>query len=200
MLKDQFLGRKPSHFQINSVVKSFVYSEALIWPAWNFFAPILAIFIATKVIGGSIELAGIAYSAHLIFRVILELFSGKYLTGISDSKKIRTTIIGLIVISIAYIGFAFSKTIEDVFIFYCLTGAGFGIASPAKNALFSVHLDKNKECSEWAYYDAIVFISMALSASLGGFIAQIYGFQMLFILSSVINLFGIVPYLLILKK
>jgi predicted MFS family arabinose efflux permease len=196
MLKEQFIGRNPSHFHINPLVKSFIVSEAFVWSAWNFFFPIFAIFAATKVIGGNIQFAAFAYSFHLIVRVLVELTSSRYLSKSTERYKIKTTIIGLVLISIAYIGFAFSKTVLPIIFFYSLIGAGFGIATPAKNSLFSTHLDKNKEPSEWGMYDAVVFISMALATALGGFIASQYGFHILFLIASLMNIASIIPYLL----
>ncbi len=196
MLKEQFIGRNPSHFHVNPLVKSFIVSEAFVWSSWNFFFPIFAIFAATGVQGGNIQFAAFAYSFHLIIRVLVELASCKYLPESSDRSKIKITIFGLILISIAYIGFSFSKTILPILFFYSLVGAGFGIATPAKNSLFSTHLDKNKEPTEWGIYDAAVFISMAFATALGGFVASQYGFQVLFLVASLMNIISIIPYLL----
>jgi len=77
---------------------------------------------------------------------------------------------------------------------------GLGIASPAKNCLFSSHLDKDKEVTEWSIYDGFVFMGMAMSATIGGFIANRYGFTFLFYLVAVTNLLSIIPYLLYAKN
>lgn len=196
MLKEIFIGRRPSHFQINSIVKAFIVSETLIWSAWNFVAPIFAIFAANEIPGGNVQVAASAFSTHLIVRVVFELFIGKYISKASEFKKFIMTIMGLSILSIAYIGFSLTKTIPYIYIFYAVVGIGLGIASPPKNALFSTHLDKDKEAAEWGIYDATVFVGVALATALGGFIANQYGFRVLFILSMIVNLLGIIPYLL----
>lgn len=196
MFKEHFRGRNPASFHINPLVKSFIISEAFLWSAWNFFAPIFAIFVASTIKGGSIEFAAMAFSAHLIARVLTELVESKYLPKASERQKIKITIIGLLLMSFSYVGLAFSSEIFHVFLFYSFAGIGIGIASPAKNSLFSTHLDKNKESSEWGLYDAVVLIGAALATALGGFIAAQYGFKTLFILSAVLNLIGILPYAL----
>lgn len=200
MLKEQFLGKNPSHFQINPIVKSFIISETFLWSAWNFVTPIFAIFVVSNIQGGDVQIAASAFSVYLIARVFSELLSGRYLLKKTDRDKFVITIIGILFISLSYIGFAFSRTILFLFIFYAIAGIGLGIASPAKNSLFSTHLDKNKEPSEWGIYDAITFIGMALATALGGFIAGQYGFQFLFFLASIINLLGIFPYLLYIRE
>lgn len=200
MLKEQFLGKNPSHFQINPIVKSFIISETFLWSAWNFVTPIFAIFVVSNIQGGDVQIAASAFSVYLIARVFSELLSGRYLLKKTDRDKFVITIIGILFISLSYVGFAFSRTILFLFIFYAIAGIGLGIASPAKNSLFSTHLDKNKEPSEWGIYDAVTFIGMALATALGGFIAGQYGFQFLFFLASIINLLGIFPYLLYIRR
>jgi len=199
VLREQFIGRNPSHFHINPIVRAFIISETFIWSAWNFFIPISAIFVVRNISGGSLEIAASAFSAHLIARVIFELISAKLLTR-EERQKIITSIIGLSFLSLSYVGLAFSDSIFQLFIFYIVAGIGFGVASPAKNSLFSIHLDKDRESSEWSFYDAIVFIAIALATALGGFVAAGYGFKILFISSSIVNIIGTLPYLLYLKR
>ena len=196
MLREIFLGKRPSHFHINPLVKAFIISECFLWSAWNFIIPIFAIFALKDIVGGKIELAASGYSIHLVFRVIFELIVGRYLTRSSDSKKLKIAILGILTITVAYIGFIFTNTIFLFFFFYAVAGVGFGIVSPAKNTLFSTHLDKDKESMEWGVSDATAFIAIAMAAALGGFIAGQYGFRVLFILSAIVNTISIIPYVL----
>lgn len=194
MFRETFLGRRPSHFQVNTLVKYFIVSETFLWSAWNFITPIFAIFAATQIPGGNVEIAASAFSTYLVVRVIFELASGNYLSRKSDHKKLQATILGMVCMSIAYYGFSLSQQVSHLFLFYAVAGMGLGISTPAKNALFSTHLDKNKETEEWGIHDAAVFMGMALSAALGGFIASKYGFPLLFLLASGVNILGILPY------
>jgi MFS family permease len=199
MLKEQFIGRNPSHFQVNPIVKAFIVSESFLWSAYNFIVPIFAIFVVNSVKGGNIQIAASAFSFFLIARVLAELIICRYLSKTNERMKFLITIFGIVVISVSYFGFAFANTIATLFLFYGVTGIGLGIASPAKNSLFSTHLDKNKEPTEWGIYDAVTFFSMALAGVLGGFIASSYGFPFLFILASIVNLVSIIPYILYIR-
>ena len=194
MIKEQFIGRNPSHFHVNKVVEAFIVSETLLWSAWNFVTPIFAIFVVNNVRGGNIQIAASSFSVYLIVRVICEIISGRYLSHRTDKDKLYLTILGMIFMSFAYIGFAFSHTILYLFFFYIVIGIGFGIASPAKYSLFTDHIDKNKSTTEWSLYDAITLLGIASATALGGFIASIYGFSFLFLLASIINFLGIIPY------
>lgn len=200
MFGESFLGRNPSHFKVNSIVKAYIISDSLLWSAWNFVTPIFAIFVVNNLNGGNIESASFGFSLYLISRVVFELMAGKMLIKSSDKRKMRMAISGMLCLSIAYLGFSFTKEVIHMFIFYIIAGMGLGIASPAKNALFSIHLDKSKEAAEWGVSDAITFAGMAIASTIGGFIAKAFGFQALFLLAFFINLVAIFPYLLFLNK
>lgn len=200
MIKEVFIGRKPSHFHMNPVVKAFIVSEMFLWSAWNAIVPIFAIFAATKIPGGNTEVAAGSFSTYLIVRVIFELISGRYLSKSSDIQKFTTTILGIILMSAGYVGFALAQNVSSLFIFYGVIGMGLGIASPAKNSLFSSHLDKDKEVTEWSIYDGFVFMGMAMAATIGGFVANRYGFAFLFYLVAITNLLSVIPYILYAEK
>lgn len=196
MFIDRFLGRRPSHFDLNPIVKAYMVSESFLWSAWDFVMPIIAIFIAKNVPGGNIQTAATGYSIYLVTRVVFELISGKILQHTNDKKKILMAIFGIACLSIGYFGFAFINNLLAIFIFYAVLGAGLGTATPAKNSLFAVHLDKNKESSEWSLADALCLISMALATALGGFVAAEYGFQTVFLMAGIVNAISTLPYIL----
>lgn len=200
MIKEMFLGKNPSSFHINPVVKAFIISESFLWSAWNFLVPILAIFAANNLPQGNIETASFAYSIHLAVRVVFELISGRFLASSNTHKKISVILIGVAAVTIAYLGLMISLNITIFFISMAIAGMGFGIISPAKNSLFSQHLDKTKASIEWGITDATVFIAIALAAALGGLIASKYGFATLFFVAACVNLLSIVPYAIFLYQ
>jgi MFS family permease len=200
MIHEAFMGRNPSHFHVNSLVKAYIFSESLLWSAWNFITPIFAVFVVNNISNGNIEVAATGYSVYLISRVIFELIAGRFLSNTDDRKKLIVAITGISILSFAYIGFALSNTLIPFFLSYIIVGIGFGIASPAKNSLFAMHLDHNKEATEWGIADASTFICTALAAVLGGFIATTFGFKTLFLIACVINVLSIIPYALHLTK
>lgn len=192
-------GLPPKQHHASSIVKAYIMSETLIWSAWNFIAPIVAIFI-TDIQGGTIDNAATAYSIYLVSRVFFELYSGRYLTRKSIAYKFLMTVLGITIISISYVGLAFPELLTQTYVFYAMLGLGIGIATPAKNSLFSSHLDTTTDAAQWGILDASVFLSMALAAVIGGFIARVYGFTTLLITAAVANTLGIIPYLLYIKK
>ena len=200
MLREQFIGRNPTHFIASPIVKAFIISEIFLWSAWYAIIPIFGVFVVKSVPGGNIELAASGYSVYLISRVIFELVCGKSFANSSENKKLYVSIIGLILAGLGTLGFAFTNSILLIFIAFAIIGFGIGIASPVKNSLFSTHLDKNKETTEWGIYDAVVYICIAMSTALGGFIAAGYGFKIFFLIAGIWMLIGAIPYLLYIRR
>ncbi len=200
MLKESFLGHRPTHFAINPIIKYFILSETFVWSAMNFIMPIFAVFAATRVVGGSVSVAATGFSVYLVARVIFELIIGELAVKYSDKKKIKLIVLGTSLITISYIGFAFTTTVFPIYFFYAIKGIGLGVSTPIKNAFFSTHLDKKRETSEWGIHDAAVFLGMAFSAAIGGLIADNYGFSVVFFLAAGVNALGILPYFIIKPK
>jgi MFS family permease len=63
---------------------------------------------------------------------------------------------------------------------------------PTWLAIFTRHIDKEKEGYEWGIYQTAAGLSSAACASLGGFLAAEYGFNALFITVSVLSFAGAV--------
>jgi len=196
MLYLPFLGRRPSHFKVNRIVRAFIVSETLLWSGWALVNPIFAIFVADRVAGGNISTAAAAVTVNMIARIVFELWAGIHQARSSNHAKFIYSIVGIGIVGLVYLGFAFVTHIYQVFLLLALSGMGFGISTPAKMALFSGHLDKRIESAEWGWYDAAVFGGMALTAFLGGVIAANFGFRALFMVSSVTILIGAIPFLL----
>lgn len=182
-----------SRLKINTVVKAFIFAEMLLWSGWNFIMPVFAIYVA-KLPNGSVEKAASSVSVYLVARVISGLISGKYLSGKRNRHKLFVTVLGMSLLGLTYIGMAFSKNVNEIIFFYGLAGLALGIASPAKNSLFSDNLKKDKATFTWSILEGGVFLSMALTAALGGVIAQRFGFQILFFIAAILNFTALIPY------
>jgi len=197
-MKNLFDGRRPSHYHMNFFVKAFIFSESFFWAGYNFVYPLFSIFVVQDLTGGSIEKAAGAISVYMISRVISELIVGRLLEESTDKKKLVFSILGIVIVSLSYFSFTFVHSYEMIFVLQSLVGVGLGIISPAKYSLFSQHLNKKHATNEWSFYDAANFICMALAGLVGGFIAQEYGFQLLFKIAGMVIFLGVIPYLLIL--
>ena len=99
-------------------------------------------------------------------------------------------------LSCCYLLVAAFPTLITIYIFFIIAGISFGISSPAKFSLFSINLDKNKEVPTWGAYHMVTLTGMGVATSIGGFVANEFGFRVLFALASAVNFLGILPYVL----
>ncbi len=194
MLKEFLSGHKPSHFSPNIFVRSVIVAETIFWASQNLFGPIFAIFVATKIAGGNIETAASVISLYWIVRIMLELFSTIFFNKPKESTRLLLVMFGMFFCGVAQLLFISAETMGHIYVIYSLIGIGIGLAAPQRNYLFSAHLDKNQETSEWGAYDVIVFIGIAMATTLGGFIATQYGFKTLFLVSGIFCIISVLPY------
>lgn len=200
MLREAFLSRHPSHFQINPVVRAFILAEMFLWSGWNFFFPLIGVFVIEEVGGADLKVVATAYSLYMVSRVGFELLSAKKFGRAKDTTRLAITIVGGLIIGFGYLSFLVASSVFLLFLTYILIGAGIGISSPTKLSLFSMHLDKNKEATEWSFYDALSFGGMAISGVLGGVIASKFGFDVIFIGAAFLNFLGVLPYFFLLGR
>lgn len=199
MLHPQFINRLPGR-SFNPFVKTFMISDGLLFSAWSLIFPLFAVFVTTQISGGDIKAAASTVTTYFVVRIITEIFSGKYLSQFSEGRKLKVLMLGMVFVAVAYIGFAFSNSLTQIYLFWTIAGIGWGLATPTRLSLFSLHLDRDQAVTEWSTTDVINLSLIALSTAVGGFIATNYGFQVLFLLAAVINLLGIIPFYIYKKK
>lgn len=199
MIRGLFFGRRISSFPhlegINPAVKAFITSEVLFWSAWNVIIPIFAVFVVAEIDGAEVEHAAYAFTTYLLTRMIVELIISGRINHLSNAQRAIIDMVGMLIISLAYLGLALNPTLLAVFIFYLFCGIGIGIAAPAKHSLFSRSLEPGTESSVWGIYDVAILLGMAIATSVGGIIASTLGFQSLLLIACVVNIFGVLPYL-----
>lgn len=188
-----------AHFKINSVVKAFILAEMFLWSGWNFIMLFFSIYIS-RLPGGSIQHAASATSVYFLARVVFGLTSGRLVNKKNKEYKFFLTILGMSLITLCYILMSQTTNILNIYILFGGIGAGIGLATPAKNSLFSSHINKEKESLTWSALDAGVFISLAVTTTLGGMLVGKYGFNSLFLIAAGINTLAIIPYLLYLQQ
>lgn len=176
---------------MNKVVKLLILSDFAIFSAAGIAAPVFAIFVTKQIIGGTLEIVGIASSIYLFFRAILQLGFAKWIDRKTNEKYDFSLLIsGSILISIVPLGYLFVHLPFEIYILEALSGLGFSMTLPAWYAIFTRHIDKGREGFEWSASDTSIAMGQALAAFLGGFLAEKYGFHWVFIAMSALSILG----------
>lgn len=186
-------------FKFNPFVKLFILNETIFWSCWYTVMPILASFMLISIPGSKIEYGIYGYTVYVVSRIVGGFLSGLLFPKPSDKMKLSIILSGILLVSIAYAGFAVSTSLFMFTLSYLLAGFALGYSTPVRFSIFSDHIDKDEEVTEWSMDENLIYAGTALAALLSGFILSQYSFQLLFIIAAVINFLSIIPFLIVSK-
>lgn len=177
---------------MKQTIKILLLSSFFINLAAGLFGPLYAVFVLQ--IGGDLLTAGVAYAGFSIALGIMIFFLGSWEDRVKHQEKL--IIISRVLSVIGFFGYLFIRNPVDLFFVQIIFGLAEAIIVPAYDSLYSRNLDKGKAASEWGVFESTRAIVLGAAAVAGGFLAQEYGFSMLFSLMAVISLFSLAASLL----
>ena len=174
--------------EMDKTLKLLIISDILIFGALGFVTPILSIFINDNLTGGGIFTAGLASTVFLLTHATLQLlFSYKF----NPKDRLWMLWLGTGIIALVPIGYLFSTHIWHLFLAEFAYGIGAAFAYPSWSSLFTAHLEKGKRGFQWSVYSSGLGIGTAITAAIGGFIAEKVSFKVVFMLTSLLGIIGL---------
>jgi MFS family permease len=183
--------RKP---EINKIVLTMVYADFLLISGKGFLSPIIAVFIADQINGGSVAAVGFA---TMIFWVVKSAFQVPVSTY-ADSKRgedddYRLMLLGATASSVVPLLYYFFATeVWHVYVLQAMDGVAHAFFVPQWLAIFTRHIDKHRESSEWTLHSNAIGLGFASAAAIGGVLAERFGFRVVFLLVSAFMFLGTV--------
>ncbi len=188
-------------FKFNNIIKYLVLSDLIFYTGWGLITPIFAIFIVNNIQGGTILIAGIASSIYWILRSVLRVPIGVFLDNRKGEKgDYFFLVIGFFIVSLVPFGYLISKFPWHIYGLQAIYGIGMAMAGSGWSAIFTKHIDKGKEATEWGLDSTSYGIGMGLAAIIGGGAVTKFGFNPVFIAVGIIGLLGVVILLCIRKN
>lgn len=182
---------------MNPVVKFLIISDVLIVGAAGMLAPLFALFVDDFIVGGSPMVVSIAMSAFLISRSLLQIPIATLIDRIKGEEDDFTFLFIFSVLSaVTPLLYLYISTPIELYIVQVILGLFTAFTFPAYMAIFTRHVDKNKEGTEWGIYYTMTDLGSAALAIIGGYVAEAYGFRQLIaivVIISVIGAFAISP-------
>lgn len=176
---------------MNNLIKVLTYSDLLIISGWGLVSPIFAVFLSTKIKGGNLELVGLASAVFLIVKSFLQLPVARFIDRVKgELDDMAVMAIGTCIISIVPFFYIGVETAAQVLLLQAFYGFGYALVTPGWYAIFSRHIDRHQEAEEWGIYNSMISLGAALSGALGGFVAEKFGFRMLFLTVGIICIMG----------
>lgn len=167
---------------INRVIRILVVTDFFYNSAFGSFAPVFAIFITNQISGGGAKVAGFATAVYWIVKSAVQLPIARFL----DRKKneqvdFYAMFFGYLGAGATVFGYLFASEPLHLYIIQGFFGFAMAWAVPAWYKIFTRHVDKWEIAFEWSLESVFsVGIAAAGAAALGGYLADRFGFDVLF--------------------
>ncbi|MEK7582343.1 MAG: MFS transporter [Patescibacteria group bacterium] len=179
--------------KISHTVRVLITSDFLINSGFSVFAPVFAVFITQQINNGSLEVVGFATAIAQIFKVVFQIPVAHYLDkNHGEYDDFYSLVAGSTLAAMVPFLYFFARTANHIYIIQAIYGISLALAVPPWFAIFTRHIDKMQENIEWSFESVAIGVSAAVAASLGGFLAQRYGFENLFLLGGCLAMLGAV--------
>ncbi len=183
--------KSPKKLIPNRIVKYLILSDIFFWMGWGLLSPIFSIFVVRRIQGADPFVAGMGISIFLIARSLTRTPSGVILdTLVSEKDDYFVLVVGMFITSLVPLAFVFAKTPMHLYVLQAIKGLSLGVVLSAWNAIFTRHIDKGKEATQWGLDSTALGLSAGLSGIVGGWLVTKYGFDIVFVLVSVLGMLG----------
>lgn len=177
--------------KINIVIRLLTLSDIVIISSFGLISPIFAIFVTDSIKNGSVEVVGLAAAIYLLSKSLFQIPFAAIIDKIKGEKDdFWAMFLGSILFSILPLLYLIISTPLQLYLVQFLYGITTALAVPPWYAIFTRHIDKNREGIEWGVYQTLVDLGAAGTAAIGGFLAYRFGFEALFVTVSIVSLIG----------
>ncbi len=176
----------------NKVIKFLILSDLVFWTGWGLINPIFAIFVIDKIVGGSIFVVGIASAVYWITKSLFRIPIGVFLdTCPSEKDDYFALVAGLFITALIPFGYIFAKIPLHIYILQGIHGFALAMSLSGWTAIFTRHIDKGRESTEWGLNATSVGLGTAVAAAVGGWAVTQYGFTPVFMVVGILGLIGV---------
>ncbi|MEK7108266.1 MAG: MFS transporter [Patescibacteria group bacterium] len=176
---------------ISSVIRFLTLSEIVWGGARGLLGPIFAIFIVDYIQGGNAAVIGTAAAIFLITKSVFQMPAATIIDRIRGEKDDFWIMFGASVLSaLVPLLYLIINTPMELYLVEFVYGVLFAITVPSYMAIFTRHIDHQKEGTEWGVYFTLTDLSSALTAAIGGAIAITVGFPQLIVAVVVVSVIG----------
>jgi MFS family permease len=173
---------------INKVIYILVAADFFYNSAFGAFAPVFAIFITGQIRNGSATVAGFATAIYWLVKSVFQLPVARFLDKTDGERdEFLAIFLGYFLSAFVPLGYVFATAPWHLYLLQGFLGFVMAWAVPAWYSTFTRNVDKWRIGFEWSLESVLaVGVATSLSAALGGFIVDHFGFKTLFLLSSLL--------------
>jgi MFS family permease len=176
---------------INPIIRFLIISDTIVMGAVGLLGPIFALFIEDFIRGGNAAVAGLAAGIYLFTKSVFQIPIAHLIDKIRGEKD-DFWLMFIFTVLIAFIPLLYLiiHTPLQLYIVQFILGLFTSFTFPTYMAIFTRHIDKKKEGTEWGIYFTLTDLTSAALAALGGYVATTQGFPVLIISVVVVSFLG----------
>lgn len=174
---------------MNPAIRFLILGDVVWRGATGLLAPIFALFIIDRIQGGNAAVAGIAATIYLFSKSFFQIPIASIIDRIHGEMDDYWFLIGgSLATAIIPLFYLWVHTPQELYFVQFLYGLASASMFPSWSAIFTRHIDKEKEGSTWGTYFTLTDLGAAGAAAVGGVLVVTSGFPTLIIASFLLNL------------
>jgi len=160
--------------------------------AFGLLAPIFSVFIVEGVRGGDLSVAGMAAGIYWGAKSIIQIFVARFLDKKSNERTNFAALFwGSVISALSALLYLWAETPLHIYAIQFIAAVGGALSVPAWYVMFEHHLDRLNEALEWSLNSSITFgLGIGLAGVIGGFLADRFGFEAVFVIAAAVGLLG----------
>lgn len=178
---------------INKVIFSLIFTDGLVWAGYWVNNAIAAVYLQERIGVNAIQSISLGYAIFMLTRGLLQIPIARLLDkfpGFVDEGW--SIILGGLFMGSSIFSYLFISEAIHLYLVQFLFGLGAATYLPAWRKTFATYLDKGKEGSEYALFDATSMLVGATMTVIGGSIVQMTAnYDPVFISTSLMSVVGI---------
>lgn len=172
---------------MNKIIKTLISSNLLLNSGWGLLAPVFAIFVLENIAVGSAQqgakIVGFASLTYWALKSFLQIPIGKFLDkNHGERDDFWFVAVGIFFTGLTPFLLLLASQAWHIYAFEALHALGMAMVIPSWSAIFTRHIDKGKEAIEWGTNSTVLGLGAGIAGAVGGILAAIFGFKLIFVL------------------
>src|SRR3989344_4921700 len=172
------------NIKLNKSLWILVTTNTLMVFVIGLFAPFYAIFV--QKIGGSLIFAGLSWAVLSIVSGVLILLFTKWELKVKEQELMIA--LGYLIRGAVFLSYAFMTSMPQLIFTQVLWGIAAALGTPAFDALYSLHTDRDVSIAQWGGWEGVAAIASGVAALIRGIIIEAFGYSAIFIIMSLVSI------------
>ena len=186
---------------INRVIRLLILSDLTLFFAFGLLAPIFAIFITQNIEGGTLKVIGLASSFYWLARTLTTVPLSRIMDKTDgEIDEYFFMLVGSYAMAFIPLFYMISSQPWHIYALGFINGLFNSMAVPGWRIIFTNHIDRGQTGYEWSMEDVGVGLSIGLSSYIGAFMAEKFGFELVFILITIVGVSGVSFFIIPLRE